>query len=136
MRRTRSGFTLPEIMIVVVMIGVTLTFALPKISSIRRQLQLDGAAAQLAQDFNRARTEAIMSNAPVTLKRSGTTGYRVGSLKVQPLPGGITFVVSSPDSARFEPLGPVLVGAGTYQLQSHSGNKAVVLLASGMAVVQ
>lgn len=136
MGRDRSGFTLPEMMLVVVMIGIALMFAFPKISAIRSQLDLDGAAGQLVQDFNRARTEAIMSNAPVTLKLEGTSGYRVGDLEVRPLPGGITFLVSSPDSARFEPLGPVLVGTGAYQLESHGGTKTVVLLASGLAVVQ
>lgn len=58
-RRTRRGFTLPEILIVVTMMGAMLGYGMPKMNQMRNRNRLRAARDELAAMISTARAAAI-----------------------------------------------------------------------------
>ena len=63
-----AGYSLLEVMIVVVVIAITAAFALPNLGSLLGKKDLDSISRQMFYDFQRARSEAISKNRPVTIR--------------------------------------------------------------------
>lgn len=66
-RRGARGFTLIELIIAVVVLGVALAVAVPSFANLLRSQRLTGTANDLAGALARARSEAIATGAPVRL---------------------------------------------------------------------
>ena len=66
-RRTESGFTLPELMIVLAVAGVLAALAVPSFQSLTQSQQAKNASFELFSNLSLARSEAIKRNANVTV---------------------------------------------------------------------
>ena len=131
----RCGFTILEILIVVIITMLISGFAFPRFVETVTRIELDGAAQTLASDLRRARIDAMRRNASVYVARKDSVTYEIQYVGNRTLPSSVVFDVSSPDTVRFASFGPTLTGPVTYTL-SRSGSFTTVLVeASGMAGV-
>ncbi len=131
----RSGYTILELMVVLVIVALIAQFAFPRYGETVRRMQLDGAANKLASDLRRARIEAMRRNASVYVAKKDSVTYEIQYVGDRKLSSDVVFDGSSPDTVRFASFGLTLTGPVTYTL-SHGGYSTTVLVeASGMAVV-
>jgi type IV fimbrial biogenesis protein FimT len=65
--RNQNGFTLYELMITVLVVGVVLTVGVPNFSEYRRNSQMSGTANELHSSFLLARSEAARSKSNITI---------------------------------------------------------------------
>lgn len=133
--RRAHGFTLIELLIVVVVVGVVLAMALPRLTGVRRGIQLDAVAQQFVGDLRRARIEALKRNTSIRVELIGMSSYRIDSIGVRELKGGVTFS-SGPPAIRFASFGPPLTGAASFTLALGSRTKTVSLNAAGLLSVK
>ena len=73
MSRNRTGFTLIELMIVIVMIGTLLAMAMPKLNSVDARAGTNSAAQRIATQLATARAAAIATGYASKLTLSGST---------------------------------------------------------------
>lgn len=73
MKRSRLGFTLIEMLMVVVIMGLVLAFALPKFNSLRNSGRVGSAKVQLSSSVTIARAAAIQNGRPARWSVSGNT---------------------------------------------------------------
>ncbi len=132
----RSGYTLLEIIIVVVVAGLIAMLGLPQFGETVRRLEMDGAAQQLASDLRRARIDAMRRNASVYVAKKDSATYEIQYVGDRKLPSDVVFDGSSPDTVRFASFGLTLTGPVTYTLSRGGYSTTVLVEASGMAVVQ
>ncbi len=119
-RRHDAGFSIIELLVVVVVIAVMAAVALPNIAGYFRNYTVRGAAQDVAGELQAARSKAIMSNTNAGvyfvvvdadsyrwLVADNAAGERLGPLRE--LPSGVQFVAAtggSPStSVRFSRLG-------------------------------
>lgn len=110
-RRTQTGFTLYELMITLLIIGVVLTVGIPNLSEFSQNSRMTGTANDLHSSFQLARSEAARAKAPITICASAnsmTAGASCGGTFEQ---GWIIFVDLNGDIAR--------AGAGENVLRAH-----------------
>jgi prepilin-type N-terminal cleavage/methylation domain-containing protein len=76
--RGRRGFTIAEMMIVVLIMGIAAAIAAPRVQGMIRASSLTGALNQVAADLQLARVRAIRAGRPVALVvAGGGTTYTV-----------------------------------------------------------
>ena len=131
----RRGFTLAELSLVMLIAGSLMAITVPKAVTLRRQMELDTAAHRLAREIKGAQHQAVRTNAQVSVTLVGNDAYTVGTRKVA-LPTGLMFLGMSPNTLTFAAFGPVVTGAGTYELKYESARRYVVVNTSGMVTVQ
>jgi type IV fimbrial biogenesis protein FimT len=74
------GFTIIELMVVMVIVGLLVTMAMPSFTSLNRGSQLTATSNELIGAFNRARNEAIRRGQAVTVSAEGNNwqkGYTI-----------------------------------------------------------
>lgn len=130
------GATLVEMLVVVVMIGIMSSIALPGYARMQRRWQVESAAQQLVADLHRARVEALKRNDNVFLAKSGANTYTIRFLGTRTLPNGASFATGAPDTVRFAAFGPAVSGAATYKVDIGSYSKEVFVNAAGFAAVK
>lgn len=140
--RPRSGFTMVETLIVLVLMGVLLAIAVPRTAQARRQLTIDAAVHQLHNDLSHARVEAVKRNTQVRVAKTSSTTYSVSIaspltiIKTGRLPEGVQFGLTSPDTVKFAAFGPSPTGAKSYLVMYNGSSKTVRVGASGMVMSQ
>jgi prepilin-type N-terminal cleavage/methylation domain-containing protein len=75
--RTRRGFTLPEVLLVVVILGIAAAMAGPRLLRWAQVVGQKGAANQLAADLSLARVQAVRQGQTVSLRIQSATQYIV-----------------------------------------------------------
>ena len=106
------GVTLPELLVVVSIIGLSVAVAVPSISRAIRSARLNTAASQFAVSLKAARMIAVSRGAPLDfVVRSDPDNYyeyedKVGRLRRFTLPPGIR-IVSTSSPITFQPNGSV-----------------------------
>src|SRR5262245_15642691 len=74
--RTNRGFTLPELMIVVAMIGTILAMALPVMTDLTATIRLNEATRTVERELQTARLKAVSTNSLLRVRTNcPTTGY-------------------------------------------------------------
>ncbi len=123
----RGGFTLIEMLIVVVLLGIMSSIAMPKFWQYRQAWKLESGGQQIIGDLQRARIAAIKRNRTVFLRKTGSSAYEIRYMGNRTLPDGSVFGAGTPDSVAFAPFGPVLTGPATYRIESGTDYVLVVL---------
>ncbi|HEU4454643.1 MAG TPA: prepilin-type N-terminal cleavage/methylation domain-containing protein, partial [Longimicrobium sp.] len=75
--RNRRGFSLAELMIVVVIMGISLALVAPRLSGVVRVSAIDGALNQVSGDLQFARLLAIKNGWPVRLSTAADGTYTI-----------------------------------------------------------
>lgn len=78
LRRAESGFTLPELLIVLAVAGILAAIAVPSFQSLTQSQQVKNASFELFSNLSLARSEAIKRNAHVTLTPADTADWGKG----------------------------------------------------------
>jgi prepilin-type N-terminal cleavage/methylation domain-containing protein len=119
----RGGFTLPELLIVIVIIGLTARFAIPAFSTMMTGARLSGAANLVEQELSYTRMQAIRRGSKATFRTASASTYRItvesnGSIVRTVKSGSLSdfksVTVSAPsDSVSFSSRGMLLAPAPT-----------------------
>ena len=132
-----AGFTLIEMLIVVVIIGLVTLFAFPRAGAILDHTRVHGARTAIVNKLNAARTAARTSNRVAVLHLSGnvilielnsmstTAKDTVGGFGSLGAEYGVT--VTGPDSVRYDPRGMLKDGAGTFVVTRAGFSDSVVV---------
>jgi prepilin-type N-terminal cleavage/methylation domain-containing protein len=130
-RDPRGGFTLTELLIVLIVAAVISSMALPKFFSFVRHLSARSAVSQVVADLTMARTQAVREGRSVSLRVTGTGTYQL-TLDVAPTPtvlktvkvgGGQRDVSLYPPATRigFDSRGMLLAGTSNQLLVTRTG---------------
>jgi type IV fimbrial biogenesis protein FimT len=76
-RRSSSGFTLVEMVMVVVVLGLLMSLALPSFLQMLRNSEIRNAAESIANGMQRARAEAVTRNGNVSFTLGTGTSWTV-----------------------------------------------------------
>ncbi len=132
-----AGFSLIELLIVVVIIGLTMLFTFPRAGKILDHTQVHGARTAIVNKLNATRTAARSSNKVAVLRLTGNNLWlelndMTGSGKTT-VPGGVGLnttygvTVSGPDSVKFDPRGMSLSGTQKYVVTKNGFSDSVVV---------
>ena len=115
MSRNRTGFTLMELMIVIVLIGTLLALSMPKLNKVDAQAGTRSAAQTVAAQLATARAAAIATGYParltlsgnaITIATSDSNGTYATLGKSIPLSDfGVTVTGSPASTVNFDPRG-------------------------------
>ena len=102
--KTASGFTLLEIMVVMVIAGLMIALVPPLFSSAVSGTKLKGSARDLAIVLRETRSKAIIHNSEQQVHLDlETPRYRIGSGKIQPLPDKVGIDIETITGEKLEP---------------------------------
>jgi len=97
-RRRSRGYTLVEMVITLLVIGLVVAFAVPSFRGIRQSQQLHGAAENIAAQLRLAREKALSTGVPQPIHILSTNTYHIhypaGVATQWTLPNGITFLAA------------------------------------------
>lgn len=132
----RRGYSLPELLLIVVILGILAAISMPGIARLGRAIRLEGSAQALVGDLNRARTDAIRRNATVLVTLDRPAGYWVQNNGLRSLDEEVAFTPGSPDTVRFTAFGTSETGRRIFTIQLGESQKRVVVEAAGQARVE
>ena len=123
-RDRRGGYTLAELMAVIVIAGVIATIAVPRLSGYIRHLSARSAGSTVVSDLMLARTQAVREGRTVSLRVINAAEYRVTvdvgaspvrTLKSVNVAGTQRSVTLGPNGTTisFDPRGMLRAGSGS-----------------------
>ena len=139
--RNRNGFTLSELLIVIVVMGGLILLAVPRFRAVVQQSDVRGARTKVVTLYNQARTAAMTTNRPTAVRFSGNTAVITATLPgggldtlggVEDLHGEYGVTVSSPAVLAVDPRG---FGRGGGTIELMRGPYADTVLISGFGKV-
>jgi prepilin-type N-terminal cleavage/methylation domain-containing protein len=133
---SRPGYTLIELAIVLVILGMVASIGVPPLSALSRRMRTDVAANSFAADLRLARSEALKRNRSVFVAKTGSNTYNVEFLGNRSLQEGAAFGAGAPDTVRFAAFGPVTGGGVSYSIRVGNLTQTVTVNVSGHARVQ
>jgi type II secretion system protein H len=144
-RSNRSGYTLVEALVVVVIFSLTTAFAAPRVTNALAQYRLDRAAAVLGSDLEYAQTLAARQRSPVVLTIDPTTlSYTLtdrssGTVLLSRQMGeaaeySVQSLTSSPSSIQFFPAG-LASGPITITLATGDRSRQVIVSRTGQVAL-
>jgi len=148
--RPRSGFTLVEALVVVVLLGLMAIIAFPRMSAAMVKSDLRAARTTMINLVATARAASVQSNRVTWIKRAGNTAYVAATPRVVPLAGstadtigsirnlGSTYSVtmSGADSIQFDPRGfGVWAGGGSVQITLSRSSYSETITIDGLGRV-
>ena len=136
-RDPRGGFTLTELLIVLIIAAIISSMALPKFFSFVRHLSARSAVSQVVTDLTMARTQAVREGRTVSLRMVNSYTYRVtvdngaavvSTLKTVNVRGGQRDVTITPANARviFDSRGMLAPGSATQLTVTRTGKQDIV----------
>ena len=130
----KSGYTLPEVALALVIAGLLLGIALPRLTALKQEVAIEQAAQALVSAHRRARTLAVASGHPAILSvadrslritRSGAA--QPHWLATGPLEQGVA-ITGTPRDLTFSPLGITTgLSNATFTLTLGSATRSVVV---------
>ena len=75
--KRHDGFTLVELMVTIVVLGIILSIAIPSYQDWIKRLHIRSAAESILNGLQLARTEAIKRNGSATITLTGGTGWSI-----------------------------------------------------------
>jgi prepilin-type N-terminal cleavage/methylation domain-containing protein len=130
----KSGFTLPEVALALVIAGLVLGIALPRFTALKQEVAIEQAAQSLVSAHRRARTLAITRGHPAVLSVAERS-LRItlgGAVQPQwlapgPLDHGVS-ITGTPRDLVFSPLGITTgLSNATFNLSLGSATRTVVV---------
>lgn len=98
-RLSQAGYTLSEIMIVVVVIGILAAITVPSFSTYLKKTRVDGSRSQLIADCYFARSLAIARRETITMRFDAAEYQIVNAggtvFRTTPAADGVTFAASA-----------------------------------------
>jgi prepilin-type N-terminal cleavage/methylation domain-containing protein len=142
LRRPRSGFTLIEALVVVVVLGLMSMIAFPKISAAMVKADLRSARTTMINLVATARAASVQSNRVTWIKREGNSAYVAATPRVDGAAGADTVglvhnlgtnygvTMSGADSIQFDPRGfGAWAGGASVQIAlSRSGHSETITI--------
>lgn len=136
-RDGRGGFTLVELLVVIVLAALISSMVVPRLYGYMRQLAARSAVSQVVGDLSLARTQAVREGRTVSLRVSGASTYKVTvdngatilrTIKTVDVKGGQRAVTIAPGTARviFDSRGMLLTGSTSQLVVSRSGKTDTV----------
>lgn len=129
------GFTLPEVIITVVVIAILVGIGIPVYNGIIDNQRLKSAIAQLDSDFRNAQTKAKATSVEYKIEFTlSNTYYDISNIKTgektpRPLDGGVS--IGNTGSISFWPATNLSeTSSGTVRLVTSSGRKASIAIDS------
>ena len=136
-RDPRGGYTLIELLIVLILAALISSMVAPRFFSFMRHLSGRSAVSQVVTDLTMARTQAVREGRTVSLRVTGASTYKVTldngatilkTIKTVDVKGGQRAVTLSPTTARviFDSRGMLVTGSSAQLLVSRTGKTDTV----------
>jgi prepilin-type N-terminal cleavage/methylation domain-containing protein len=139
--RTQRGFSLIELMIVLVVFGIVLSFGIPSYWKYSLTQQVRGTSENLVQTIQLQRSRAMATGQTITINfntaaPSGWTVMGQGRSTQKLLPRGVTYASANPTTLTLTRDGQVNT-SGLVVLQGRTGIRDTVSIqVSGLAMIR
>jgi type II secretion system protein H len=136
-RDPRGGYTLIELLIVLILAALISSMVVPRFFSYARHLSARSAVSQVVADLSLARTQAVREGRTVSLRVTGASTYKVTldngttilkTIKTVDVKGAQRNVTISPGTARviFDSRGMLATGSSAQLLVTRTGKTDTV----------
>ena len=127
---------------VIMIIGLVVAFAIPRMTTVRTSFSLDEATQQLQSDLRRAQGEAIRRNRQVNVTRVNDFTYRIAVagtggavIDESVLPSPVRFGTGTPATLQIRSFGQPIETSSTYVLTLNGRQRSVRMNAMGRVSV-